>query len=163
MKVGLAFLLLVAVYALTLASAHPLDLLAGAVLAAALLIALRRFLFAGEPPAAPGLVKRIVSFPGFALAVAWEVARGTWLVALVVTGRRPLARPGIICVPVGQRTRAGVAATALAVTLSPGEVFVDVDWERDVMLLHLLDASDPDAVRRHHAHFYDRHQRSVFP
>jgi multicomponent Na+:H+ antiporter subunit E len=31
------------------------------------------------------------------------------------------------------------------------------------MLLHVLDAADPDAVRRHHAAFYERHQRSVFP
>ena len=156
-------MLLVAVYALTLASANPLDLVAGAVLAAAVLVALRRFLFGGEPLTQPSMVKRIASFPRLVLAVAWEVTRGTWLVALVVTGRRPLARPGIVCVPIGERTRGGVAATALAVTLSPGEVFVDVDSEREVMLLHVLDASDPDAVRRHHAAFYDRHQRSVFP
>lgn len=163
MRVALAFLLLVAVYGLTLASADPLDLLAGGVLAAVLLIALRRFLFPAEPLAHPTLATRLINFPRFALAVAWEVARGTWLVARVVTGVRPLARPGIVCVPVGKRTRGGVVATALAVTLSPGEVFVDVDWGRQVMLLHVLDASDPDRVRRHHAAFYDRHQRAVFP
>lgn len=163
MKVVPAFVLLVAVYALTLASAHPLDVVAGGIVAAALLASLRRFLFSGEPLAPPSLATRIVSFPRFALAVACEVARGTWLVARVVTGRRPLPRPGIVSVPIGERTRGGVAATALAVTLSPGEVFVDVDWEREVMLLHVLDAGDPDAVRRHHAAFYDRHQRPVFP
>lgn len=163
MRAALALLLLVAVYALTLASAHPLDLLAGVAVAVALLVALRRFLFAGEPPRAPGLGRRVLGFPRLAAAIAWEVARGTWLVALVVIGKEPHARPGIVSVPVGERTRAGVAVTALAVTLSPGEVFVDVDWERGVMLLHLLDASDPEAVRRHHAAFYERHQRSVFP
>lgn len=163
MRAGLAFLLLVAVYALTLASAHPLDVLAGGVLAAVLLVALRRFLFTGEPSAPPSIVRRLLRFPRLALAVAGEVAHGTWLVALVMSGRRPLARPGIVSIPVGERTRGGVAATALAVTLSPGEVFVDVDWEREVMLLHVLDASDPDAVRRHHAAFYERHQRAVFP
>jgi len=163
MRVALAFLLLVGVYALTLASADPLDLLAGAVVAAALLAALRRFLFRGRPLAWASVLRRIASFPAFAVAVAWEVARGTWLVALVVAGRRPLARPGIVCVPIGERTRGGVAATALAVTLSPGEVFVDVDWERRVMLFHVLDAADPDAVRRHHAAFYERRQRAVFP
>lgn len=159
----LAFLLLVGVYGLTLASAQPLDLLAGGVLAATLLAALRRFLFSGEPAATPSIVSRVLRFPRLAVAVAGEVVRGTWLVTLVLTGRRPLSRPGIVSVPVGERTGAGVAATALAVTLSPGEVFVDVDWERGEMLLHVLDASDPDAVRRHHAAFYDRHQRAVFP
>lgn len=163
MRAGLAFLLLVSVYALTLASLHPLDLLAGGVIAAALLVALRRFLFSGGPLTPPSVLKRIVSFPGFVFAVAREVARGTWLVTLVVIGRKPLARPGIVAVPVGERTPSGVAATALAVTLSPGEVFVDLDWERQVLLLHVLDATDPEAVRRHHAAFYDRYQRLVFP
>ena len=163
MRVVLAFLLLVGIYALTLASVHPLDLLAGGVLAGALLAALRRFLFNVEPAASPSIVRRLLRFPRLAVAVAGEVVRGTWLVTLVLAGRRPLSRPGIVSVPVGERTGTGVAATALAVTLSPGEVFVDVDWERGVMLLHVLDASDPDAVRRHHAAFYDRHQRAVFP
>lgn len=161
--IALTFLLLVAVYALTLASADPLDLAAGSVLAGSLMIALRRFLFSGERHTDPSLVMRIASFPRFALAVAVEVARGTWLVTLVVAGRKPLARPGIVSIPVGERTRGGVAASALAITLSPGEVLVDVDWERGVMLLHVLDAGDPAAVRRHHADFYDRHQRAVFP
>jgi multisubunit Na+/H+ antiporter MnhE subunit len=31
------------------------------------------------------------------------------------------------------------------------------------MLVHVLDASDPDAVRRHHDRFYERYQRMVFP
>ncbi len=163
MRAGLAFLLLVTVYALTLASAHPLDLLAGGILAAALLLALRRFLFAEDPLARPSFGKRIAAFPRFAAAVLREVVSGTCLVALVVIGRRPLTRPGIVSVPVGERTRGGVAATALAITLSPGEVFIDVDWERDVLLVHVLDASEPDATRRRYAAFYERHQRGVFP
>ncbi len=163
MRGGLSFLLLVAVYALTLASAHPLDLLAGALVAAAILIALRRFLFTLEPLPGSSLARRVIAFPRFALAVLWQVALGTWQVGLVVVGRRPLSRPGIVAIPVGERTGAGVAASALAVTLSPGEVLVDVDWERGLMLLHVLDASDPDALRRHHARLYERYQRSVFP
>jgi hypothetical protein len=31
------------------------------------------------------------------------------------------------------------------------------------MLLHVIDASDPDEVRRRHQVFYDRFQRKVFP
>jgi hypothetical protein len=31
------------------------------------------------------------------------------------------------------------------------------------MLFHVLDASDPDAVRRRYEDFYRRYQRSVFP
>jgi multisubunit Na+/H+ antiporter MnhE subunit len=53
--------------------------------------------------------------------------------------------------------------SALTATLSPGEVLVDVDLEKGVMYLHVLDASDPDAVRAAHAELYDRHQRKVIP
>jgi multicomponent Na+:H+ antiporter subunit E len=163
MRFFLSLVLLTGVYALTLASADPLDLLAGVVISAALLVALRPFLFRGEAPAAGDIAGRVLRFPVFALAVVVEVTRGTWQVARVVVDRRRLVEPGIVAVPIGDRTRTGVAATALAVTLSPGEVFVEADWTRRVMLLHVIDASDPEAVRRHHADFYDRYQRGVFP
>jgi multicomponent Na+:H+ antiporter subunit E len=152
------------VYALTLASFAPLDLAAGAVVATAVVA------LTGHAPEArsadgssPPLAARFARFPILALAVLGEVVVGTWQVALVVTGLRPLRRPGIVAVPVGERTRAGVAATALAVTLSPGEVFVDLDEERGVMLIHVLDATDPAAVRLRHEAFYRRYQRGVFP
>ncbi|CCF84740.1 Na+/H+ antiporter subunit E [Nitrolancea hollandica] len=53
--------------------------------------------------------------------------------------------------------------TSWLITLAPGSVLVDVDWERGVMLFHLLDASDPDATRATVARFYERYQRAVFP
>jgi len=66
-------------------------------------------------------------------------------------------------VPIGERTTSGVAVSALTTTMSPGEVLVDIDWERGVMLIHVLDARDPDAVRARHLRFYERYQRRVFP
>ncbi len=159
---GLQVALLTGVYALTLASLHPLDLALGALLSAAALGALRRFLAAGEPSAG-GLGRRAVRFPAFAAAVALEVAKGVGEVTLAVLGVRPPTRADIVSVPFGERSANGVAVSALAVTLSPGEVLVDVDWDRRVMLVHVLDASDPEAVRARHRRFYERHQRGVFP
>lgn len=158
-----AFLLLTLVYVLTLASFAPWDIAAGAALSAVLLVGLRRFVFAGEGGRRPPLGRRLVGFLRFALATGREVAIGTWRVTLAVTGLRPLARPGIVAVPIDDRTPAGVAASALAATLSPGEVLVDVDEVRGVMLMHVLDASDPEAVRERYARFYERYQRQVFP
>jgi multisubunit Na+/H+ antiporter MnhE subunit len=40
---------------------------------------------------------------------------------------------------------------------------LDVDSERRAMLFHVIDASDPDAVRAHIDGFYHRYQRRVFP
>ncbi|MBA2375274.1 MAG: Na+/H+ antiporter subunit E, partial [Rubrobacter sp.] len=48
-------------------------------------------------------------------------------------------------------------------TLSPGTYLVEVDWERGVWLIHALDASDPDEVRRDRHEFYERYQKRVFP
>lgn len=158
----LALVLLVLVYLLTLASLDPWDVALGVGLAAGVLVWARRTRSASAIGAGV-LVGRIARFPLFVVAVAREIVVGTWQVALVVVGVRRLSRPGIVAVPIGDRTPAGLAATALALTLSPGEVLVDIDRSRGVMLVHVIDAHDPDAVRARHDHFYRRYQRGVFP
>lgn len=163
MSRALAAIALVLIYALTLASFHPWDLVLGAILATAVLAWARRALPLASQEARPSPGARLLRFPGFAAAVLAEVVHGTWQVAVVVAGLRPLARPGIVLIPLGERTVSGVAASGWALTLSPGEVLVDVDWQRSVMLVHLLDAGDPEAVRARHQRFYSRWQRGVFP
>ena len=159
----LALVLLVVVYALVLASVHPWDLAAGAATGAILLWTTRGFLFDGRVRPIAGLAGRLVGFVPFAAATVWDILRGTWNVALVVLHLRPLRHPGIVAVPIAERTRLGVVVTALVMTLSPGEFLVDIDWERRAMLVHVLDATDPDAVREAHERFYRRFQRRVFP
>ena len=154
---------LAAIYLLTLASTDPWDLAAGLAIGAAIAIGLRRFIFEGEPLPARVIASRAVHFFPDALAVACEVVRGPWQVALVVAGVRELRRPGIVAVPIGERSPTGVAVSVLAITLSPGELYVDTDEEQGTMLIHVLDAHDPDAVRERFQHFYDRFQRKVFP
>jgi multisubunit Na+/H+ antiporter MnhE subunit len=53
--------------------------------------------------------------------------------------------------------------TGLATTLSPGSFLVDVEWDKGLMLFHVLDATDPNAIRAGYQHFYERYQRHVFP
>ncbi|MDQ4072181.1 MAG: Na+/H+ antiporter subunit E [Actinomycetota bacterium] len=154
---------LTAVYAVTLASLRPLDLAMGLFISAALLAVAHRFVFADEPEPAPEVLRRIAALPRFFAGVIAEVASGTIEVALVVLGRRRLDCPGIVAVPIEERTPIGVAVAALAFTLSPGDVLIDVDEEEQVMLIHVLDASDPDAVRARHRSFYERWQRRAFP
>lgn len=159
----LALVPLVLVYVLVLASTDPWDIATGTALAGGLLWAARGFVFGGRPAPIAGLAARLVAFLPFAAATVWDILRGTWAVALVVLHLRPLRHPGIVAVPIGERTRLGVAVAALVMTLSPGEFLVDIDWGRGAMLLHVLDASDPEAVRAAHERFYQRYQRHVFP
>ena len=155
--VGLAL-----VYALTLASTDPVDLAIGAALGAALAGALAGRLLGPEGRVSP-LATRLLGWPAFAAAVLADVVQGTWDVALRVLHLRSVARPGLVRVPMAQRTERGVAVSALATTLSPGTVLIDLDWERRDLVLHVIDASDPDGVRDRLQHFYDRYQRRVFP
>ncbi len=161
-RLVLPLLLLTLVYALVLGSFDPADLALGASLSGVLLFALRGFVMPGEP-APSGVLARVAGFFPFAAAVARDVVVGTWEVSLITLHLRPLARPGIVALPIGERTETGVAVSALVATLSPGEVLVDVDREQGVMLIHVIDVADPGVVRRRHEDFYRRYQRRVFP
>jgi multisubunit Na+/H+ antiporter MnhE subunit len=164
-----AVVVLTIVYALALASFHPWDLLVGAGLSAALLFASRRFVFGadGTAPRPDGqrltLLGRVVAFVPFAAVVFRNILVGNWEVTLVTLHLRPLVRPGIVAVPIDARTPAGVAVWAVITGLPPGSFFVDVDRERGVVLIHVLDARDPEAYRDEQNVFYRRYQSKVFP
>ena len=150
-------------YALALGSFHPLDLLFGAGLSAVLVFVSRRFVFEAGPGGGPSFLRGVAAFVPFSFAVFWEVVVGTWEVTLVTLHLRPLKSPGIVEVPIGERTPTGVAVWAVVTGLTPGTFFVDVDRERGVVLIHVIDAGAPEAFRREQQDFYRRYQRGVFP
>jgi multicomponent Na+:H+ antiporter subunit E len=153
---------LAAIYLLSLGSADPLDAAGGLVLAAALSLGLRGRL-EGPHGVRSSLAGRVAAFPLLVGGLLVEVLRGTWDVALRVLHLRPVECSGIVLVPIGERTELGVAVTGLLAGLSPGSMLVEVDTERQAMLFHVIDASDPDAVRDQLDRFYQRYQRWVFP
>jgi multisubunit Na+/H+ antiporter MnhE subunit len=150
------------VYALAIGSFAPWDLLLGAAVSAVLVAGLGPAVL-GRAPVRAGLVRRMVGFPSFVGVTLLDMTVGTWQVASVVLGLRPLRRPGIVEIPIGERSDSGALFTAFAATLAPGEFLVDIDWDREVLLFHVLDASDPDRVRGRFAEIYRDHQQRVFP
>lgn len=154
---------LTAIYAIVVVSTDPWDVAFGAVVSVALLASFNRFLSASGSIALTKLPLRVVGFVPFAARVFVDVLEGTWAIALITLKLRPLRQPGFVDVPIGERSELGVTVTSLATTLSPGEVLVDVDWERRVMIFHSIDASDPDALRAKLDTIYHRYQRRVFP
>ena len=152
-----------AAFMLTLASLAPGDLALGLALGTGLALALRTR--TASEPEHPETAWRLRPGPllRFAVAVLADVVAGTWDVSLRVLHLRAVSRPGIVAVPVGARSARGVAVTALALTLSPGTVLIDIDRSRRLMLIHFIDASDPDALRARLDRFYERYQRPVFP
>jgi multisubunit Na+/H+ antiporter MnhE subunit len=162
-RLVLSLVLLTLVYALTVASFDPWDLALGIGAAALTLLLFRRFLFGDRPAPIEGLGRRALGIPRLAWHVLADITAGTWRVAAVVLHLRRLEHPGIVAIPLGERTELGTVVSAFASTLSPGEYLVDIDWERRCLLMHVLDAGDPDAVRARFADFYERSQRRVFP
>lgn len=139
------------------------DVVVGTVLSAAVLFVFRGFLFGGRPRPMPGLLTRIVYLPVFVWGAVFDIVKGTFEVLTVVLHARPLVKPGIVAIPIGERSRTGLAVSAIQTTLSPGTYLVEVDRERGVWLVHALDATDPDAVRKDREDFYRKYQRKVFP
>lgn len=158
----LTLVLLTLVYALVLGSFEPLDLVLGAVVSGALIFATRAMSYWGEPQRL-GILTRVIHFWPFAVATIWNIITGAIEVALVTMYLKPLVSPGIVAVPIGERTPTGIAVSAQTSTLSPGTYLVDVDYERGVILIHSIDASDPEAVIEDHQRFYRRYQSKVFP
>jgi multisubunit Na+/H+ antiporter MnhE subunit len=96
-----------------------------------------------------------------AAETAVEMARGSWRVVRFCLGST--ARPGLVEIPRGGRSRAGVALWGVLTGEAPDEVPVDVDEERDVLVVHLVDAADPDQVRERHRAAFERRQGKVIP
>jgi multicomponent Na+:H+ antiporter subunit E len=149
---------LVAVYLLVLTSALPGDVLVGALLALPIAVALR--------PRRPGrpagrMLTRVWAAGGLLAQTAAEMVRGSWRVARYCLGGE--GSPGLVEIPLGDRSRAGVAVWGVLTGEAPDEITVEVDEQRRVLIVHLVDASDPAAVRARHARTHERWQRRVVP
>ncbi len=144
-----AAVVLAAIYLLVVGSVAPGDLAVGGALGLVVAWGLR-----GVAPAPrtqrPSLRRWVLGIGPLALGVAREVVEGTWQVAQVSLGLRDPSTAGFVEIPLEDRTHRGAIAWALLTNVSPGEVVVDLDEERGVALVHVLDATDPDAVRRRH-------------
>ncbi len=150
---------LAALYLGTLGTVAAADMVVALLVGAALA-------YRSTPPAtgdAWASLRKASALPRFLLGVVIEVLRGSAEMTLVVLGARDWRRQGLLEVELGDRTPLGVTVTALVTGLSPGSVVIEVDWQRRVMLVHVIDATDGDAVRRHIQAFYQRYQAPVFP
>jgi multisubunit Na+/H+ antiporter MnhE subunit len=145
---------LTAIYLLVLTSLHPGDIAVGALLGVSVALALRPRERGGAPRK---------SRPGAALVVLGrtltEIVAGSWRTVRFCLGAR--YAPGFVEVPRAGRSRHNTALWGVLTGEAPDEVVVDVDVERDVLIVHLVDASDPDSVRARHAARTEDQQKLV--
>jgi multisubunit Na+/H+ antiporter MnhE subunit len=156
-RIAVQALLLMGVYLLVLTSAKPADAAMGLALGLVLALALRPRL-PGRRSATPSPAGLIALIPVLALT-AVDMVRGSWrTVRFCLWGT---GEPGFVEVPRADRSRYAVALWGVLTGEAPDEVPVDIDEERDVLIVHLVDARDPDAVRERHRRAHERAQRRV--
>jgi multisubunit Na+/H+ antiporter MnhE subunit len=102
---------------------------------------------------------RLVAGAVVAALTAVEMALGSWRV--VVACLRGPTTAGPVEIPRAGRTDADNAIWGLLTGEAPDEIVLDVDEDRDVLRVHLIDASDPDAVRERHRRMYLRWLRRL--
>jgi multisubunit Na+/H+ antiporter MnhE subunit len=140
---------LTGIYLLVLTSLHPGDVLVGGLLACLVVVATRRIRAGGEIHRRLDR-HRVLGAPALVLRIIAGTAAGTWRVVRFCL-RPDDARTGLVEVPAGSRSGSGLAAWGFINGLAPDELVVEIDEDRRVLLVHALDADDPDAVRARHA------------
>jgi multisubunit Na+/H+ antiporter MnhE subunit len=150
-------LALMGIYLLVMTSAKPADAVVGLLLGLALAVALRPRHPDRRPNGSP--LALLVAAGALLVQTAAEMARGSWRTARFCL--RGGDRSGFVEIPRAGRSRRAVALWGVVTGEAPDEVPVDVDEERDVLIVHLVDASDPVAVRWRHQHAYEDVQRKV--
>jgi len=108
------------------------------------LVALWRRLFPGS-----SYVARVLAISVFVLAVLKElVLSNLTLIRVVLFRSRDRMNPGFLTYDVSQLSPLELGMLCHCLTLTPGTTMVDVLDDGRALLLHALDAADPDAVRR---------------
>jgi len=150
LRLAAEWLALLLAYAALTGSAHPGNLALGALVAAGVL-ALRPPL--PQAPLRRGPAAAALAALRFAARLAADIVRcGIQVTALVVHPRMPI-RPGILAVRSGCRTPAGLALSAHAITVTPGELVVEIGRD-GTFYVHCLDveasarAAEADQARR---------------
>lgn len=139
---------LTGVYVFTIGHWTWEDVLTGFLLSGTLLWIFRKIMFAGPFVSNREVVKVIVQTPRYILYLIRDIITGTWQVATYVVGLRKLEHPGIIRIHFEEDSRVRLGIALVAITISPGSFVVDVNHEERFVLVHLIDISDAEKVRK---------------
>lgn len=99
----------------------------------------------GGRAAYAGKVMEIASFIGFYL---WELVLANLRVAHDVLTPHPMSRPGILAIRLDATTDSEITLFANLMTLTPGELSIDVSSDRKVLYVHSLYLFDVERSRR---------------
>jgi multicomponent Na+:H+ antiporter subunit E len=87
----------------------------------------------------------VVRFIGFYL---WELLQANLRVAHDVVTPRHLGKPGVVAIPLDARTDAEITMFANLLTMTPGDLSLDVSSDRRVLYVHRMYLDDVHEVTR---------------
>ena len=99
----------------------------------------------------------------YVLIVMWDIIVANVQVGwIVLTKPRARMRPAWVVIPLDLRVPEAISLLAGTITLTPGTVSADLSDGGRCLLVHALDAPDPDAVRDEIKHRYERRLKEIF-
>jgi multicomponent K+:H+ antiporter subunit E len=99
----------------------------------------------------------------FVLVVLWDIVVANVVVAMTILFTRNSAmRPTWVTVPLDLRTPEAITVLAGTITMTPGTVSSDIAADGRSILVHCLNATDPDAVVAEIKHRYERRLKEIF-
>ena len=100
---------------------------------------------------------------GYGVVVIWDILIANIEVARIVLFKSNDAmQPNWVSIPLDLRTPEAIAILAGTITLTPGTVSADLSDQGHSLLVHALDAPDPDAVRDEIKSRYERRLKEIF-
>ncbi|OBY28192.1 Na+/H+ antiporter subunit E [Leisingera sp. JC1] len=113
-------------------------------------------------PNRPNL-RRPLKIAEYILVVLLDIVQANIIVARIVLFK-PNAdrRPNWITIPLELKTPEAITALAGTITMTPGTLSADVSDEGHALLVHCLDAPNPDAVRDEIKQRYERRLMEIF-
>ncbi|MEM9575975.1 MAG: Na+/H+ antiporter subunit E [Pseudomonadota bacterium] len=100
---------------------------------------------------------------GYSLIVLWDIILANIHVAwIILTKSNAQMKPAWVEVPLDLREPEAITILAGTITLTPGTVSADLSNEGRSLLVHALDAPDPDAVREEIKDRYERRLKEIF-
>ncbi|SDF41283.1 multicomponent Na+:H+ antiporter subunit E [Lentzea fradiae] len=157
----LRVVVLTTIYLLALTSLRPGDVLVGLVLSTVVVATAAR-IRTSTSDRGRSLRRRLAGVPGLIGGTLVDLAKGTWATTRCLMGGG-LPHGGLVEVPIPPSGQGAAAAWGIRVGFVPDTVVVELDERKGTMLLHVLDARDPDAVIADQIDSYERRQRRVFP
>ncbi|MBC7179253.1 MAG: Na+/H+ antiporter subunit E [Roseovarius sp.] len=99
----------------------------------------------------------------FVLVVLWDICVANVQVAMIILFKANAnTKPAWITIPLELRTPEAITVLAGTITMTPGTVSSDLSADGRSLLVHCLDAPDPDAVRDDIKARYERRLKEIF-